>query len=189
MQSKLIMAYHAHSRQRGNDVLCVAALNLQDIFLKCTINRLTGFTVVCYRQGTFSTYFPVGLGWYVQMDLSCFRNSVWGVSFIHCWGPRANPKISWLLKRLNRQFSVFEESATTCLLKSICSPACKRLQTVRNVSMTTGIGAPTHLINVCGGLHFSYIYFMYGLQHHCKKKSLKGITKEHWLIIWGFCVV
>lgn len=59
-----------------------------------------------------------------------------------CRRPRANPKISWQLKRLYIGNSVLEESTTTALLKIICSPASKRLQTLTNVSVTTGIGAP-----------------------------------------------
>lgn len=72
------------------------------------------------------TYTPVGLSWYVQMDLPCSQNSVSrsAVYFlVHCWseeGPEQIQRLADCWKRLYTGNSVFEESTTTALLKSVC---------------------------------------------------------------------
>lgn len=90
--------------------------------------------------------------------------------------PGANPKISWLLKWLYIGNSVFEESTTNALLKIICSPACKRLQTLTNVSMTTGIGAPRSYWCACNSpfsLHLLQVWPPTPPQQH------KGTMTDH----------
>lgn len=144
---KLITAENIDSCRRGN---CFKSVRSCPPGYIAEIAQLTAFTIVTSLEGATGREHTVLIFQYTPwlicsngfdvLSKLCLRY------FLHTlliWRrPGANPRISWLLKRLYWQFNVFEESITTGLFISICSPAWKRLQTVRNVSMTTGLGAP-----------------------------------------------
>lgn len=74
------------------------------------------------------------------------------------------------------KFSVFEESTTTGRLKSICSSCVQETSNSEKTSAWRLVYVLPELINLRGSLHFHYIHFMYGLQHHLNN-SLKRDDK------------